>query len=178
MKDKDIARAVPMGESEKFRENSAAVQAHLNITQSVIQRMAANSAMCKGWCIALVSAILVIVADKGKPEFTMIAFIPTLLFLALDTYYLSLEKRFRNSYNSFITKLHNDKLKASDLYAVLPSGKICQAICDALKSFAIIPFYATLLIMIILVKLIVVAPGASNKIEQKCVPCAVIQQPR
>ncbi len=167
-----------MEESEKFKENSEAVQAHLNITQSVIQRMATNSAMCKGWCIALVSAILVIVADKGKPEFTMIAFIPTLLFCALDTYYLSLEKRFRNSYNSFITKLHKGKLEASDLYAVSPSGKTSKAVGEALKSFAIVPFYAVLIIMIILVKVIVVAPAASIKIEQKRPPSAVIQQQR
>ena len=168
-----------MEEIEDFKENSEAVHAHLNITQSVIQRMAANSAMCKGWCIALVSAILVIVADKGKPEFTMIALIPTLLFCALDTYYLSLEKRFRNSYNSFITKLHKGKLGASDLYAVSPSGKTSKAIGEALTSFAIIPFYAVLIIMIFLVKVVVVAPpAASVKAEQKKVPCAVIQQQR
>lgn len=33
--------------NEEFKENSQAVQAHLNITQSVIQRMAGNSAACK-----------------------------------------------------------------------------------------------------------------------------------
>lgn len=49
------------------KENSQAIQTHLEITQSVIQRMAVNSASCKTWCITLVSAILVIVADKGKP---------------------------------------------------------------------------------------------------------------
>jgi hypothetical protein len=44
-----------------------------------------------------VSAILVIAADKGKPQYTLIGVIPTFLFLVLDTYYLSLEKRFRGS---------------------------------------------------------------------------------
>jgi hypothetical protein len=59
--------------------------------------MASNSASCKAWCITLVSAILVIVADKGKPQHALITIIPTVLFLVLDTYYLAIEM-FRQSY--------------------------------------------------------------------------------
>jgi len=57
-----------MSEERTYREESPTVQAHLGIAQAVIQRMAANSASCKAWCITLVAAILVIVADKGKPS--------------------------------------------------------------------------------------------------------------
>ena len=78
-------------------ESSPSVQIHLNILQGVIERMASNSNSSKAWCITIVSAILVVVADKGKPDYAYIAFIPTLLFFALDTYYLALEKGFRNT---------------------------------------------------------------------------------
>ena len=145
-----------MGKEKEFKENSQAVQAHLNITQSVIQRMAANSNSCKAWCITLVSAILVIVADKGKPQYTLIAIIPTTLFLILDTYYLSLEKMFRQSYNFFIEKLHSGKVVASDLYAVSPSGNMLKTYFSSLGSFSIWPFYATLLGMIWIVNAIVI----------------------
>jgi len=144
-----------MGTENEFKENSQAVQAHLSITQSVIQRMGANSTSCKAWCITLVSAILVIVADKGKPQYALIAIIPTILFLALDTYYLSLEKMFRQSYNLFIEKLHNRKVFAADLYAVSPSGDMLKTLSSSLRSFSIWPFYLTLLAMIWLVKAIV-----------------------
>src|SRR5438093_12622802 len=50
----------------EYRENSQAVHAHLGIMQSVIQRMASNSSSCMSWCIALVSDVLVLVADHGK----------------------------------------------------------------------------------------------------------------
>ena len=138
-----------MAEENPFRENSQAVQAHLTITQAVIQRMASNSTSCKTWCITLVSAILVIIADKGKPELVWIAVIPIVLFLALDAYYLSLEKMFRLSYNNFINRLHQGKLVASDLYAVEPSGNIYSAMGASLLSFSIWPFYLTLFIMVI-----------------------------
>lgn len=147
-----------MGTENEFKENSQAVQAHLGITQSVIQRMAANSTACKAWCITLVSAILVIVADKGKPQYTFIAIIPTILFLALDAYYLSLEKMYRQSYNLFIEKLHNGTVVAADLYAVAPSGHMWKAFFASLRSFSIWPFYTTLLVMVWLVKAIVVVP--------------------
>ena len=141
-----------MTEGDSFRENSQAVQAHLAITQSVIQRMASNSASCKAWCIALVSAILVLVADKGKPEFAWLALIPTVLFLFLDAYYLSLEKMFRLSYNQFIDRLHDGKVLPADLYAITPSGPMLRSLGASLISFSIWPFYGTMLLMVFLAK--------------------------
>lgn len=139
-----------------FRENSEVIQAHLQICQTVIQRMAANSAACKGWCITLVSAILVLVADKSKPKYAYIALIPTTLFLALDTYYLSLERRFRESYNNFIQKLQDGEVLASDLYAVIPAGKAVSVFFASLFSFSIWPLYLTLGGMILLAKVLVI----------------------
>lgn len=137
-----------MTTTQDFEENSQAVQAHLNIMQSVISRMASNSAASKAWCVTLVSAVLVLVADKGKPEFAWIAVIPTLLFLALDAYYLALEKGFRDSYNGFIQKLHAHQLTAQDLFVVVPEGGLAGLACKALASFSVWPFYITLLAMV------------------------------
>lgn len=145
-----------MTENTEYKENSQAVQAHLGITQSVIQRMASNSASCKAWCITLVSAILVVVADKGKPQYALIAVIPAILFLILDSYYLALEKMFIKSYNVFIEKLHGRKIVASDLYAVSPSGNLLKTFFVSMLSFSIWPFYFTLLAMILIAQKIVI----------------------
>ena len=144
-----------MENTTDFKENSQAVQAHLSIAQNVIQRMASNSASCKAYCITLVSAILVLVADKGKPEYTLIALIPTGLFFALDTYYLALEKGSRKSYNDFIKKLHAGGIGASDLFAIEPSGNILTTALGSVRSFSIWPFYLTLTVMIFITKAIV-----------------------
>lgn len=131
-----------------IREESPSVHAHLSLLQSVIQRMAANSASCKAWCITLVSAVLVVVADKGKPEFAWIAVLPTLLFFWLDAYYLALEKGFRQAYNSFIDKLHADGVNAADLYVIDASGGASAHFLDAARSASTWPFYGVLLGMI------------------------------
>jgi hypothetical protein len=107
-----------------------------------------------------VSAILVIVADKGKPDFAYIALIPTVLFLALDTFYLGLEKGFRVSYNQFVKKLHDGVGSTEDLFAVSPSGSASGHQFESLKSFSIWGFYVTLAVLIWLARILVIAPRA------------------
>lgn len=131
---------------------SASIQTHLSIMQNVIQRMAANSSSCKAWCITLVSAILVIVADKGKPDYAWIAILPAVIFSALDAYYLALEKGFRNSYNEFISKLHRDVLTDKDLYSVMPSGGMSSRLFESFKSPSVWGFYLALIAMVAITK--------------------------
>ncbi|MCX5782443.1 MAG: hypothetical protein NT145_07050 [Elusimicrobia bacterium] len=139
----------------QISESSPSVQTHLGILQGVIVRMATNSTSAKTWCITIVSAILVLVADKGKPNFAFLAFIPTLLFLALDVYYLALEKGFRNAYNTFIKKIHNKTLTAEDLFSVVPEGNQSILQIEAMKSFSVWGFYLVLSVLILLAKVIV-----------------------
>ncbi len=146
-----------MPDERSYGEESPAVQAHLGIAQSVIQRMASNSASCKAWCITLVAAILVIVADKGKPSYALIAGVPTLPFLVLDTYYLTRERCFRDSYNEFIEKVHSGRVVAADLYAITPRGALAKTFARSFLSFSIWPFYATLGVMIWLLMRIVIS---------------------
>lgn len=126
-------------------ETSPSVQAHLQIMQSVVGRMAANCSSCKTWCITLVSAILVVVADNAKAEYSYIALFPALLFCALDIYYLALEKAFRNSYNSFVSKLHSYGVSPQDLYIIQPSGKVLINLLQAARSFSVWGFYISLI---------------------------------
>jgi hypothetical protein len=139
---------VPASTSPSLTEASPSVQAHLQIMQSVINRMATNSASCKAWCITLVSAILVIVADKGEPSFAYIALLPTFLFLALDAYYLALEKSFRASYNDFVKKVHAGQAVPDDLFAVQPKGSESAHQRAALASFSVWGFYGALAVFL------------------------------
>lgn len=135
---------------------SPSIQTHLGILQNVIQRMASNSSACKAWCVTLVSAVLVIVADKGKPDYAFIAMLPTFVFAALDAYYLGLEKAFRNSYNEFISKLHSKTLTKTDLYSVAPKGNQSRLQWESVKSFSVWGFYISLAVLIIITKVIAI----------------------
>ena len=143
--------------NNQLSEDSPSVQAHLGILQGVIERMASNSTSSKAWCITVVSAILVIVADKSKPDYAFLALIPTILFLTLDAYYLAMEKGFRRSYNSFVKKVHNGTLTPDDLFSVMPEGKTLELQVEAFKSFSVWGFYIGLGILILIAKFIVLA---------------------
>lgn len=142
-------------EASQLSEASPSVQAHLGIHQGVIERMATNSTSAKAWSITIVSAILVIVANKDKPDYAFLALIPTILFAALDAYYLAMEKGFRNAYNGFVKKVHSGTLKAEDLYSVRPEGGMSKLQYEAFKSFSVWGFYIALLIMILLARSLV-----------------------
>ena len=142
-----------MTANQPLNEECSSVQAHLTIMQDVIRRMAENSRSCKVWCITLVSAVLVLIArTESQHALTdlapLIAIVPAVLFLVLDTYYLALERAFIDSYDAFVRKLQNGKLASSDLYVVAPTGSIPKVFARSLGSFSIWPFYLMLAVLI------------------------------
>ncbi len=139
----------------KVHFDSPSVQSYLTILQSVISRMATNSSSCKTWCVTLVSAIVVIIADKGRPDYVWISVIPIALFLLLDAYYLSLERQFRTVYNDFIRKLHFGNATVDDVFYVAPRTGVSATSLNFLKagaSIAIWPFYVLLALMLLVVR--------------------------
>ena len=141
-----------MAEQQPLSTESLAIRAHLTILQGIVQRMADNSRACKTWCITLVSAILILVARQGVGDLLLLAGIPLLLFLLLDTYYLALERRFRRSYEAFVAKVHAGTVGVGDLYAIRPSGSQVGEWANCLLSFAIWPFYILLIVLILLAR--------------------------
>jgi hypothetical protein len=72
---------------------------HLEMIQSVIERMGNNSFLIKGWSITLVSAIFVIaIQDKDKVTALWTLF-PALIFWFLDGFYLWQERLLRSLYD-------------------------------------------------------------------------------
>jgi hypothetical protein len=144
------------GDTMKLDVEKESVRAHLNMLQGIISRMAANSANCKTWCVTLVSAILILVIDKNKPQAILVGFIPIALFFLLDAYYLSLERDFRDLYNTFVQKIHKGQATEKDLYLFKPKAGFkhrAGAILSAMfGSLAVLPFYGVLAATLFIVK--------------------------
>lgn len=134
---------------------STSVQTHLTILQNVIQRMASDSNACKFWCLTLVSAILVIVGQEGKTDCIPIAFLPAASLLILNIYYHAQELRFRSYYDEFVASIHSGKIDQSMIFSINIPTSIWGKIAPSFRSFSILPFYAVIFIMIILVWLVV-----------------------
>ena len=71
---------------------------HLELIQNVIERMANNSFLIKGWCITLVSALLALATQDNSKKLIIVVLFPAFMFWLLDSYFLWQERLFRQKY--------------------------------------------------------------------------------
>ena len=129
--------------------------------QGVIARMAENSRSCKVWCVTLVAAVLVLVARTGEPRHALIALVPALLLLLLDSYYLAQERAFIRSQNAFVAKLHGNGLDPEDVYRVVPTGMGVLQVARCFGSVSIWLFYPLVVATVVLAWRFILASAAT-----------------
>lgn len=76
---------------------------HLEMVQGVINRMANNSFMLKGWAVTLVTGIFALSGEATDKLYFLVAYIPIIVFWGLDTYYLLQERLYRSLYDKVRT---------------------------------------------------------------------------
>ncbi|MCX7640852.1 MAG: hypothetical protein N2Z23_10485 [Pyrinomonadaceae bacterium] len=76
---------------------------HLEFIQSVINRMANNSFLMKGWAITLVAALFALSSRDANKNYIVVSFLPVIVFWILDRYYLSRERGFSCLYDKVRT---------------------------------------------------------------------------
>ncbi|PIZ86913.1 hypothetical protein COX93_02830 [Candidatus Nomurabacteria bacterium CG_4_10_14_0_2_um_filter_30_12] len=110
---------------------------HLEFIQKVINRLANNSFLIKGWCVTLVAALATL-SSGTKDQYLIIAYLPVIIFCFLDTYYLWQERLYREYFEKIRSKKEND----ID-FSMIISNEILDK-CDYFETFfskAIMPFY-------------------------------------
>ena len=73
---------------------------HLEMIQGVINRMAGNSFLLKGWSVTLTSALFALAAKDSNPLFVYLAYFPCATFWSLDGYFLHQERLYRKLYKT------------------------------------------------------------------------------
>ncbi len=124
--------------------------AHLTFVQGVINRMAANSFLVKGWTIALVAALLAIAAEKVTFAYLLVVLVPVLLFWWLDTYYLIQEKLYRELYKDVAQKDPGSINFNMDVSIF--KGQIDSTLKVA-RSSSIWPFYLVIMLLLFIMYL-------------------------
>ena len=72
---------------------------HLEMIQVILNRMAQNAFLIKGWSVLLVSALFALSAKDLNIFFIYLAYFPAIAFCVLDGYFLHQEKLYRNLYD-------------------------------------------------------------------------------
>ena len=120
---------------------------YLQFLQNNIARMNSNSAQAKGWCIAIVAALLAIFSETKNELFVWICLIPVVLFCILDTLYLQQEHKFVAMYNDYV----DNKAGKPQVYK-MPMNAYEKGLCGfmkALMSWSVGLVYGVLLAVII-----------------------------
>jgi len=81
---------------------------HLDYIQAAIARMSTNSFLFKGWAVTLVAGLSAFAAVNTRAALLSIALISTLMFWALDGYYLWLERGFVELHRQVAAKAEAD----------------------------------------------------------------------
>lgn len=81
---------------------------HLQMIQSIINRMGKNSFSLKGWTIGIIVAVYAFVG-KDYNKAVIVTLIPLFTFWLLDSYYLMIERKYRRLYDD-VRKKDNDKI--------------------------------------------------------------------
>ena len=71
---------------------------HLEMIESVIERMGQNSFAIKGWTMTLVVAICAFSTAGTERKFALVAIAPIIAFWFLDSFYLQKERKYRELY--------------------------------------------------------------------------------
>lgn len=85
---------------------------HLELVQAIINRMANNSFMLKGWAVTLISGIFVLSGKDTDKLYFLVAYVPIIVFWGLDAYYLLQERLYRSLYDK-VRQMDEDKIDFS-----------------------------------------------------------------
>jgi hypothetical protein len=131
---------------------SPAVIAHLTMLQSVVTRLAGNSAQCKTWCVAIVSALFGLAGAIRSERVAAAAIIPIAVFGLVDAAYLANEKAYRDLYNAVAGKIRSGNYGLID-FANLGAPVAAGHYVAALLSWSVWPVYLGLFVAYLIVLL-------------------------
>jgi len=137
--------ATPFPASGTWIGDRPAVQAHLNIIETVIARMATSSASCKTWCLALVGAVTSLAGASHQPAVLGYVVVVLAIFWFLDVRYLAQEKAFRNLFADMVAKIRDDSYAKEHVFEMSAEVKRHHLV-DALKSWSTWPVYLVLVL--------------------------------
>lgn len=124
---------------------------HLEFLQGVINRLANNSFMLKGWSVIIVSALFVLDFKNTDSKILYLTLLPIIAFWVLDGYFLWQERLYRKLYNK-VREFKEEEINFSmDVSSV--KGQV-SSWCKTIFSKTLLIFHGILLGALLIVSLL------------------------
>lgn len=121
------------------------LEKEVDIIQSIINRLANNSFLIKGWAITL---IVVTLLFEGSEDKVFVAFIPLIAFWYLDSYFLQQERLYRELYKWVITSRLQTNDHLLDMNAHRFDANV-QSVVKIMFSVTLLTFYGSITFLLI-----------------------------
>ena len=128
---------------------------HLNMIQQVITRMGNNSFALKGWSVGMMIAIYAF-AGQNSHKAVVVTLIPLIVFWFLDSYYLTLERKFRALYNDVRLRKEDEIDFDMNFDNIVVSMKDLKkyGFVNVFISKTVLPFYLVCIVITLVIYLI------------------------
>lgn len=123
----------------------------LEMLQAVINRMASNSFVFKGWSVTIIAGLSAFATSDSNKKLLLVAFLATLLLWAVDAYYLSLERQYRLLYE----KRAKQKPKEISLSMKLSEYSKLKSWLKALFAPVLLGFYGAASFLIVVTVILI-----------------------
>lgn len=128
------------------------IHKEIDLIQGVINRMANNSFLLKGWLISLIAVILALTKDTivatQLSYFNLVLLLPVIVFWYLDAFFLHKEKCYRKLYEWVI----ENRSKSNDHLYSLNYKRFETKVKSTFKimfSQTLFPFYGLIVVVLI-----------------------------
>lgn len=116
---------------------------HLELIQGIINRIASNSFMLKGWAVTLVAGVFALAGKDTDKMYFLVAYVPIIVFWLLDSYYLLQERLYISLYNK-VRETEEDEIDFSLAATKEKFGNSYNCFCSTLFSKTELWFYLPL----------------------------------
>jgi hypothetical protein len=120
---------------------------HLEFIQLTITRMNVNSFLVKGWLVTIVAAVFILSQKDANAKYLWFAPFATLIFWALDGYFIMIERQYRSLYD-WVRVLTEDKIDFSMSTTEFQGGR--NSFVRGMFSITLVLFYFVVFIASIL----------------------------
>jgi hypothetical protein len=124
---------------------------HLEFVQAVINRLANDSFLMKGWALTVAGLIFGFAADQKSWQIAAAALIPVAGFWGLDAYFLRQERLFRRLYDAvrrLDPRVEPFSMDTRDHSATVPSWGA------TVRSRTLLPFYGVVVLVVLILILV------------------------
>ncbi len=119
---------------------------HLEMIQSIIEKMSRNSFQLKGWTMTLIVATVTLSSKDSDRRYILFSIVPAIGFWVLNAYYLMIERKYTELYDQ-VRQRSNDEIDFSMKTDHISENRTKYLKCLFARSNSL--FYLTIILSLI-----------------------------